>query len=293
MELETLIPTSLCYLQATPAGGPPPLPGLAVFRQETVSELEAALYDPVICLILQGRKQTLIGTQSAEVGPGDALLVSHHVPVLSRITQANADAPYIAIAVTLDLSLMRGLYDLVADAPLLSAPARSFSPCRADPEWLATLGRYLDLLDRPIDARVLGPAILRELHYRLLMSPVGGMLRSLLVANSHASRIARAIQALRKDFRQPLVVPDLARLAGMSETSFHLHFKAVTGTTPLQYQKALRLIAARSLLTEQGQSVSEAAFSVGYESPTHFSRDYHRKFGQPPSKQQQVPLTLA
>ncbi|AMY68876.1 AraC family transcriptional regulator [Frigidibacter mobilis] len=286
MELENLKRMSLRYLQASPAAGPPPLTGLAVFKRETVSDLEAALYEPVVCLILQGRKKTSMGTQFAEVGPGDALLVSHHVPVLSRITQASANAPYIAVTVTLDLSLMRSLYDLVADAPQLSDPARSFTPCRADPVWLATLGRYLDLLGRPIDRRVLGPAILRELHYRLLMSPVGGMLRSLLTVDSRASRIASAIQALRTDFRQLPAVPELARLAGMSETSFHHHFKAVTGTTPLQYQKALRLIAARTLLIEQGRSVSEAAFSVGYESPTHFSRDYRRKFGQPPSKQQ-------
>jgi transcriptional regulator GlxA family with amidase domain len=110
------------------------------------------------------------------------------------------------------------------------------------------------------------------------------MLRSLLAADSHASRVARAIQVLRQEFRRPLSVPELASLAGMSETSFHQHFKAVTGTTPLQYQKDLRLIAARKSLIEHGHNVSAAAYGVGYESPTHFSRDYRRKFGKPPSK---------
>lgn len=110
------------------------------------------------------------------------------------------------------------------------------------------------------------------------------MLRNLLVADSHASRIEKAIQRLRTGFRASFNVADLARTAGMSASSFHEHFKAVTGTTPLQYQKDLRLIEARSLLQDQRHSVSQAAYAVGYESPTHFSRDYSRKFGLPPSK---------
>jgi transcriptional regulator GlxA family with amidase domain len=131
---------------------------------------------------------------------------------------------------------------------------------------------------------VLGPSTLREIHYRLLLSPVGGMLRNLLVADSHASRVAKAIRRLRSEYRVPLKVPDLAKAAGMSASSFHEHFKAVTGTTPLQYQKDLRLIEAHALLTAMSHTVSEAAYEVGYESPNHFSRDYNRKFGLPPSR---------
>ena len=114
------------------------------------------------------------------------------------------------------------------------------------------------------------------------MSPIGAMLRRLLVADSHASRVTRAIQKVRAEFRNPLSVPDLARIAGMSASSFHSHFKSVTGTTPLQYQKDLRLIEAKALLVDRAHSVAEAAFAVGYESPTHFSRDYSRKFGLSP-----------
>jgi transcriptional regulator GlxA family with amidase domain len=110
------------------------------------------------------------------------------------------------------------------------------------------------------------------------------MLRNLLVADSHASRVAKAIQRVRAEFRSPLGVSDLAKTAGMSASSFHEHFKSVTGTTPLQYQKDLRLIEARALLVDRNHSVSEAAYAVGYESPTHFSRDYSRKFGRPPSR---------
>jgi transcriptional regulator GlxA family with amidase domain len=114
------------------------------------------------------------------------------------------------------------------------------------------------------------------------------MLRALVHVDSHASRIAKAIRQLRRDFRTPIRLPELAKTAGMSATSFHHHFKAVTGTTPLQYQKDLRLIAARALLAEQRQTVTEAAFATGYESPTHFSRDYRRKFGRSPGRDARV-----
>lgn len=283
MELAALTGKSLRLWRAAALDGHG-LPGLTVLRREEVGEIEAVVYDPVICLILQGRKVTSIGTQQADVGPGDALLVSHHLPVRSRITRASPQEPYLATILALDLTLARSLHVLVADAPRNEAPARSLAAGRADPTWLGPLDRYLDLLDKPLDARVLGPSILREIHYRLLMSPAGGMLRSLLLADSHASRVAGAIHRMRRDFRLPLGVPELARAAGMSPTSFHQHFKAVTGTTPLQYLKDLRLIAARALLAERGQGVSAAAYAVGYESPTHFSRDFRRKFGRPPSR---------
>lgn len=284
MEIDALRRMCLRYWFAGRSQGASSLPNLSLLFREAASDLEASVYDPVFCLILQGRKETSIGNQTADVGPGDALLVSHHLPVLSRITAASPLEPYLAVIVTLDLALIRSLYEQVADVSLNDAGASSLAPCQADAALLEPLGRYLDLMDKPLDARVLGPGILRELHYRLLLSPAGGMLRSLLAADSHASRIARAIQVLRQEFRRPMSVPELANLAGMSETSFHQHFKAVTGTTPLQYQKDLRLIAARKSLIEQGQNVSAAAFGVGYESPTHFSRDYSRKFGLPPSK---------
>lgn len=260
------------------------LPGLSVLRREAVSDIEAVVYEPVVCLILQGSKVISIGNQVVDLHPSDALLVSHDLPVVSRITKASVREPYLAAILSLDLGLVRSLYDQVGDASVPDADARSLSAGPADPAWLAPLVRYFELIDNPLDAKVLGPSIRREIHYRLLLSPIGRMLRNLLVADSHASRVAKAIQTVRAGFRSPLSVPDLAKTAGMSASSFHQHFKSVTGTTPLQYQKDLRLIEARSLLVDRNHTVSEAAYAVGYESPTHFSRDYSRKFGLPPSK---------
>jgi AraC-like DNA-binding protein len=273
------------------------VPGLSVLRRTAESDIEAAIYEPVVCLILQGSKVTSIGDRTVELRPGDALLVSHDLPVTSRITRASVEEPYLAAILSIDLELVRSLYEQVIDAHVSRAEvetrARSLSKAPADPVWLAPLARYFELMDDPLDAKVLGPSIRREIHYRLLLSPIGAMLRDLLVADSHASRIARAIRMMRAEFRSPLSVSRLARTAGMSASSFHQHFKSVTGTTPLQYQKDLRLIEARALLLDRKKSVSETAFAVGYESPTHFSRDYSRKFGVAPSREACVSVTNA
>jgi AraC-like DNA-binding protein len=261
------------------------LPNIFVMRKEEVSALEAVVYNPVICLILQGAKETTIGRQSVKLRAGDALLVSHDLPVLSKITLASPDIPYLALIFSIDLGAIRSLYEQVGESVIEVPNARSLSAGPADPSWVEPLGRYLSLADKPLEAKVLGPAILREVHFRLLISPIGGMLRNLLSVDSHASRVGKAILKIRAGFREPLAVAKLAKTAGMSQSSFHEHFKSVTGTTPLQFQKDLRMIAARELLQSGQNTVSAVGFKLGYESPTHFSRDYTRKFGLAPSKE--------
>ena len=254
--------------------------GLLLLRQDSPSAFEASLYEPVLCLILQGRKQVSIGEQTLSFGPGECLLVSHDLPVRSRITKA----PYLALVFEVDVATIRKLYDEVAESALDSERARAAETHRADPGLLDALRRYLALADSPADAKVLGPLISKEIHYRLLVAPFGGMLRSLIRHDSNASAIARAIGHIRGDIRSPIAIPDLARRVGMSASSFHKHFKTITSTTPLQYQKELRLLEARRLLKTGGASVTTAAFEVGYESPSQFSREYARKFGVPPSQ---------
>lgn len=261
------------------------LPNLFVMRKEEISALEAVVYNPVICIILQGAKETTIEMQSVKLQAGDALLVSHDLPVVSKITLASTELPYLALILSLDLGVIRSLYEQVGEAVIEAPNAQSLSAGPADPSWAEPLDRYLALAGNPLEAQVLGPSILREVHFRLLMSPIGGMLRNLLSVNSHASRIGKAILKIRADFREPLAVASMAKTAGMSQSSFHAHFKSVTGTTPLQFQKDLRMIAARALLHGGQGNVASAGFEVGYESPTHFSRDYTRKFGVPPSKE--------
>ncbi|MBV8933625.1 MAG: AraC family transcriptional regulator [Kutzneria sp.] len=257
-----------------------PMNGLQVLRQNVPSSFEASLYKPVLCLILRGEKQVSIGERTLSFGPGECLLVSHDVPVCSRITKA----PYLALVLDVDVATVRELYDKVAESALDSERARAAETHQADPGLLDALRRYLALADSPTDAKVLGPLTSKEIHYRLLVAPFGGMLRSLIRHDSNASAIARAIGHIRADIRSPIAVPDLARRVGMSASSFHKHFKTITSTTPLQYQKELRLLEARRLLKTGGASVTTAAFDVGYESPSQFSREYARKFGVPPSR---------
>jgi len=258
-----------------------PMDGLLLLRQDSPSSFEASLYKPVLCLILQGRKQVSIGEQTLSFGPGECLLVSHDLPVCSRITKA----PYLALVFEVDIATIRKLYDEVAESALDSERGRAAETHRADSGLLDALGRYLALADSPADANVLGPLISKEIHYRLLMAPFGGMLRSLIRHDSTASAISRAIGQIRGDIRSPIAIPDLARRVGMSASSFHKHFRTVTSTTPLRYQKELRLLEARRLLKTGGASVTTAAFDVGYESPSQFSREYARKFGVPPSQE--------
>lgn len=257
-----------------------PMAGLLLLRQDRPSSFEASLYEPVLCLILHGRKQVSIGDQTFSFGPGECLLVSHDLPVSSRVTKA----PYLALVLQVDVTTIRKLYDEVAESALDSTRARAAETHRADPGLLDALRRYLVLADSPADAKVLGPLVSKEIHYRLLMAPFGGMLRSLIRHDSNASAITRAIGHIRGNMRAPIVIPELARQVGMSASAFHKHFKAVTSTTPLQYQKELRLLEARQLLRTGGASVTTAAFDVGYESPSQFSREYARKFGIPPSQ---------
>ncbi len=256
---------------------------LSAYREYAPSDIEASVYEPALCLILQGSKTATTGDQTVTLSPGKALLVSHALPVVSRITKASASEPYLSFVLFLDVQLIRSLYEQVADLPPPDEQVRSLSVAPAEASWFAPFLRYIELMDNPLDAKVLGPSILREIHYRLLLSSIGQNLRNLLVADSYASRVAKAIGQLRAEYRSPLRVSELAKIAAMSESSFHKHFKDVTGTTPLQFQKDLRLIEAKVLLTQTGHAVSDAAFAVGYESPAHFSRDYSRRYGRAPS----------
>jgi len=290
MHVTSLIDPSLANLRKNSAMCDGDLPNIFILREERVTAFDAVIYNPIVCLILQGAKVTTNGDQIIKLSAGDALIVSHDLPVQSKITMASAAKPYLALIISLDLSVVRSLYEQVGSHVREVPDARSMSSCAADPELIAAISRYLALMDTPLCAKVLGPSILREIHFRLLMLPAGGMLRSLLSVNSHASRVSKAILKLRAEFRKTLGVADLAKVAGMSQSSFYGHFKLMTGTTPLQYQKDLRMIAARDLLRSGRHSVLEASFEVGYESPTHFSRDYKRKFGVIPSKEATVVL---
>uniref|UniRef100_UPI003B51A001 AraC family transcriptional regulator n=1 Tax=Roseovarius indicus TaxID=540747 RepID=UPI003B51A001 len=255
--------------------------GLKIARRPEPSALEAMVYEPLVCFVVQGAKDTGTKAGSVRASAGRLLVVSHDIPIVSKIVEATAARPYLALILPLDVSVLRGLEEEIGGAGG-GAVSRALTLHEAEAPLREAFGRLLDLVERPGEAGVLAPLVQKEIHYRLLSSPQGANLRALLQADGHAGRIGQVIAHLRAHVADPLATEELARLAGMSRSSFHEHFRTVTATTPLQYQKELRLLQARERLQAGGQSVSAVAFEVGYESPTQFSREYARKFGASP-----------
>lgn len=252
-------------------------------RFDACTRQDATVYRPLLCLVLQGAKEVGTSAKSLTVANGQSLVVSHVLPVVSRITEAAPERPYVALVFPLDLDLLRGL------APDMS-PTRAASPqnpfsislCPTDPEMEEALLRYLRQCESQEARRLLAPITRREIHARLLMGPHAEPLQKLLWHETTASRIFQATRQIQSDLARTVVVGDLAHRVGMSSSAFFEHFRAVTGTSPLQYQKDLRLLRARDALRGTNEKISEIAFRVGYESSAQFSREYARKFGRPP-----------
>jgi len=262
--------------------------GILTYRSLQPTALDAMIYDPVVCLIVQGEKEATVGEETVCLREGQCLVVGHDLPVLARIKRASPQRPYLSVVIRLDLDLLRTLDVALDELEPGPEEPRSMEVAAVSPQLVEVLERHLAVLDDPAEAQVLLPLVKKELHFRLLRSKSGAMLRALANRESHASDVARAIHQLRDRFREALDVGELARSVGMSTSSLHRHFKAMTRTTPLQYQKDLRLTEARRLLRTGGNSVSTVAFEVGYESPSQFSRESARKFGAPPRADLQV-----
>ncbi|WCE05654.1 AraC family transcriptional regulator [Pseudoxanthomonas sp. JBR18] len=261
---------------------PTPIPGLTIIRQTRPTALQYAISKPLVALILQGEKRVSLGCQTLEFGAGQSLLIAADVPNASQVTRADLLQPYVSLVIDLDPAIIEGLV-VEMDGPSHPAPG----PMRVDPteqEVAGTALRLLGLLDRPASLALLQAALLRELHYWLLVGRHGQAIRMLGLADSHARRVARAVNIIRADYARPLRIEHLAQVADMSPSSFHAHFRAVTTLTPLQFQKQVRLIEARRLMLAEGAMIAQAANAVGYESIQQFTREYGRMFGLPPAR---------
>ncbi|GHC75282.1 AraC family transcriptional regulator [Limoniibacter endophyticus] len=256
--------------------------GLTIVRSHEPSAIEPTLYQPMICLVLQGAKEIIYGDRSVLFSQDETAIVTHEVIAPARIVRAEPEKPYVAIAAVLDLDILRSLYAEIEQQEIEAAQAVAAGA--AGHEMTDVIRRLLDMVDKPLERRVLLQSTWRELHFRVLLSRHGAMARQLMRLDSTASRIAKSITHIRNHWDATIRLGELARIAGMSESSFHAHFREVTATSPLQYQKALRLFEARRRLTQGSEPVSSVAFGVGYESPTQFSRDYRRAYGMAPSE---------
>lgn len=295
MKIDELTQEVLDYADNHCVGEQPfatPVAGLSVMRSRVETRLTPMIYQPVFCLVLQGAKETVIGGRTLKFARMQSLIVSVDLPAASRIVQASAARPYVALALELDMTIVRDLVEEIG-AGSGRVKAHAAATFAADELILDAMRRLFALVERQAAAPVLCPLIVREIHYWLLTTAHGAVLEELAHADSHAARIARAIALIRRDFADPLPVAALASVAAMSLSAFHEHFRAVTGTSPLQFQKQLKLAEARRLMLSRRYSVADAAFEVGYESPTQFSREYSRHFGASPRQDLRISAGIA
>lgn len=259
------------------------VPGLSLFRRIEPTEPISGMYEPSICLVAQGAKRVLLGDDTYVYDAQHYLITSVHLPTIVQIITASPEKPYLGLRLKLD---QRDISQLIVDSNLPPRRAQQSSRGMATGEvtlpLLAAFHRLIDLLADERDIPILAPIIQREIIYRLLVGDQGARLRHIASAGSQSHQIARAIDWLKGNFTQPLRIDDLAAQASMSSSTFHHHFRSMTALSPLQFQKQLRLQEARRLMLTEHLDAATAAFQVGYESPSQFSREYNRLFGAPP-----------
>jgi AraC-like DNA-binding protein len=259
------------------------IPALTLRRYESPTEPTSYVHEPSICLSAQGSKRVLLGEDVYVYDANHFLITSVDLPVVTQVIDATKEKPWLGLMLKLD---QREIAQLMLDSNLPSPRTQQASRGMAISEvtvpLLNSFQRLIELLDEPEDIPVLAPLIQREILYRLLVGDQGLRLRQIGAAGSQSQQIARAIDWLKGNFKRPLRVDDLAAHARMSTSNFHHHFRALTAMSPLQFQKWLRLHEARLLMLTERVDASTAAFQVGYESPSQFSREYSRLFGAPP-----------
>jgi AraC-like DNA-binding protein len=273
--------------RAVPKDGAAELPGgLRLFRASAPSEPEHGISYPALCLVVQGRKEVTLGDDLYFYDANQYLITAAALPIESRFTEASKEWPCLGIVLKLEPAVVGSvIVEAIRPTQRNQTSTRAFNVSPLEAGLLDALIRLMGLLDVPEDeARFLRPLITREIIFRLLKGEQGGWLRHTAVVGGHSHRIAGALERLRKDFSKPLRIEEFAHDIGMSVSSFHHHFKAVTAMSPVQFQKRMRLQEARRLMLSENLDAASAGFRVGYEDTSHFSREYKRHFGQPPRR---------
>jgi AraC-like DNA-binding protein len=272
------------------AGSPRPrwIEGMTVFSTERVTEPLGIITEPVLALVAQGAKRSVLGHHIFDYHAGQYLVVTVDLPLTSQITRATHAEPFLAFGLPLRPALIAQL--LLEAGPAVARPddgphdGPGIATSDADDKLLDAIVRLLRLLDEPRDIPVLAPGVRREIHWRLLNGPQAGLVRQIGQADSNLTVVARAIGWIKTHYDQVIRIDDLAADVGMSVSSLNRHFRAVTAMSPLQYQKHLRLQKARIQLIATPHDVGEVGHAVGYDSASQFSREYRRMFGAPPGQ---------
>jgi AraC-like DNA-binding protein len=260
-------------------------PGLDLFRYSAPTGPVYAVNEPSFCIIVQGSKELLLGSELYRYDASRYLLVSAGLPVVGRILEGTKERPYLAVRIGLDPAVVTAV---LMDNGLLAARAgraiKAMAVSQLDADLLDSVVRLVRLVDSPRDYAALAPLAIREIVFRLALGEQGERLCQIALSAGRTHRIARAIELVRKSYDKPLRVPSLARQLGMSTSGLHHHFKAVTAMSPLQFQKQLRLQEARRLLLAGDFDAATAGYQVGYDDASQFSREYKRFFGEPPMR---------
>ena len=259
--------------------------GLTLYHRTAPSPCYPVMYEPSLNVFVQGRKRITLAGTSYLCDESTFLVSSVDVPVVSQIVAASEDVPLLSLLLKLDMAVVREILSKEeVHAPDGSSPARGITIGKTTVDLLKPFCRLLDLLDAPEDIPFLSNLIQREIVYRLLRGPQGERLRAIATLGDQSHRTAKAIAWLRANYTKPLRVEKLAEIARMGISTLHHHFRSLTAMSPLQYQKQLRLVAARERMLVEGIDAASAAFEVGYESASQFNREYKRFFGQPPMR---------
>ena len=265
--------------------GPSAVEGLTITATDAPTSPRPGVATPSLGLVVQGRKRTVSGDRVFDYAVGEFLVAQLDLPVVGQVTAASADEPFLGVGVRIEPSEVAVmLLDAALTAEALPVHAPGIVVASADAPLLDALARLAGLLDAPQDVRILAPAYRREVLWRLLTGPQGAAVRQIGLADGNLAHIARTVQWIRDHHDDTIRIERLASLAGMSESTFHRHFRAVTRMTPIQYQKTVRLQQARLDLVSGGRDVAGVAHAVGYDSASQFSREYRRLFGAPPGR---------
>jgi AraC-like DNA-binding protein len=262
-----------------------PLDGLQLRRATAPFELGHGVTYPALCVIAQGAKEVRLGEKCFRYDPAHCLVVTAALPISSRVAEASPERPYLGVVLRLDPALVGSvMVEAGHPAPRRQSAVRAIAVSPLDTDLLDAVVRLVRLVDAPSDARILTPLVMREIVYRLLMGMQGDRVRHIPALGGSTHRIVQAIDRFRNEFDRPLRIVELAHDLGMSPSSFHQHFKAVTALSPLEFQKQLRLQEARRLMLGEDLDVASAGYRVGYTDASHFTREYKRLFGEPPRR---------
>jgi len=281
---EELVQAVTHYTEAQPGESPYPtiLPGLAVLRSRQESQPAPVFFKPALCIVVQGAKWALFGDKRLDYRAGQALVINVEIPMMGRVAEASPSRPFLGLILEFDLAVMAEVWQSL-NRPAADSGS-SVLVVDVDGPLVDCALRMVHLLERPEAVPTLFSLIQREISYWLLTGPQGAQIARLALATQRTQAVIEALHTLRDKFAQTLRIEDLAKEAHLSPSAFHRQFKALTALTPLQYQKQLRLLEARRLMVAEGANAETAAFRVGYESPSQFSRDYSRVFGGPPRR---------